>query len=84
MNRPAILCLLVAALLAPASGRSDPTETSGYSPRRGESYGDGIPVYRKEVLSPIYTIDRIYKSMVGPQSRQRPLSFGETGESEVL
>ena len=33
---------------------------------------------------PIYTIDRIYKSMVGPQSRQRPLSFGETGESEVL
>ena len=84
MNRPGILCLLVAALLAPASGRSDPAETSGYSLRKGKTYGDGIPIYRKEVLSPIYTIDRIYKSMVGPQSRQRPLSFGETGESEVL
>lgn len=29
---------------------------------------NGVPVYRKRILSPVYTIDRIYRSMMGPQS----------------
>ena len=29
---------------------------------------DGAPLYRKEFLSPVYTVDAIYKSMMGPQS----------------
>lgn len=33
-----------------------------------QSEQDGVPVYRKQILSPVYTIDRLYRSMTGPQS----------------
>jgi hypothetical protein len=32
---------------------------------------DGTPVYRKEILTEVYTIDRIYKSMTGPMATLR-------------
>src|SRR5262245_22380156 len=43
----------------------------------------GVPVYRTEYLSPVYTIDRIFKSMQGPASQEH-VSLTETGAPELL
>lgn len=41
----------------------------------------GVPVYQRQLLSPVYTVDRIYRSMTGPQStKQFPLLPGQDRE----
>ncbi len=50
-----------------AESASKPVPPAGvvsFAQVTGES--DGVPTYRTEYLSPVYTIDRIYKSMEGP------------------
>jgi hypothetical protein len=42
-----------------------------------------MPLYRKELVSPVYTIDRIYKSMQGPASSIE-FSMDTDGEPELL
>lgn len=44
---------------------------------------DGVPVYRKEILTEVFTIDRIYKSMTGPMATLR-FELEPQGEPEVL
>ena len=46
----------------------------------------GAPVYRREILSEVFTMDKVYKSMQGPQDARR-LRLGRTGpndEAELL
>jgi hypothetical protein len=46
----------------------------------------GAPLYRKQILSPVYTIDRIYTSMMGPKSAHAFHLSGKalTPEPELL
>jgi len=44
---------------------------------------DGVPVYHKEIVSKVFTIDRIYKSMQGPQGMHE-FDFGIEGPPELL
>jgi hypothetical protein len=49
-------------------------------PVRRVAVRNGVPVYRKVILSPTYTIDRIYRSMRGPYSVHRfEMDGGEPG-----
>lgn len=41
------------------------------------------PVHKQEVLSPVYTIDRKYRSMEGPSSVQT-ITLGDASKSELL
>ena len=42
-----------------------------------------VPGRTREILSPVYTVDRLYRSMTGPQST-RQLQLGEGEEPELL
>ncbi len=44
---------------------------------------NGAPHYRTDYLSPVYTIDRIYKSMEGPLAME-PATLGTPGKSELI
>ena len=44
---------------------------------------EGAPLYRREIIFPVHTIDRTYKSMQGPFN-QRLLRLGFTKEQELL
>ncbi len=44
---------------------------------------DGAPVYRKEILTEVYTVDRIYKSMSGPMGMHR-FEIDPGGGQELL
>jgi len=45
---------------------------------------DGVPVYRLESISPLYKIDRIFKSMQGPMALDRRILFKNELEPELL
>lgn len=51
--------------------------------QEGEAFGMDTPKRSKEVLSTTYTIDRLYKSMQGPQSTEKIL-LGKTIETPEL
>lgn len=56
-----------ASAARPPAGRGQSRGVAVFTPRIvGER--NGAPLYRKEVLSPVYSIDRLYGSMRGPQS----------------
>ncbi len=44
---------------------------------------DGVPVYHKEIVSKVYTVDQIYKSMQGPQA-MHSFDLGFDGPPELL
>ncbi len=47
------------------------------------AFGADVPVRTLEVLSPLYTVDREYRSMTGPSSVQT-LEFPQAGSPELL
>ncbi len=53
----------IATLATPEVSRDAIARTA-----RVQRHVDGVPVYRREILSPVYHIDRLYKSMRGPMS----------------
>jgi len=94
MIRPASSSVLVAAILGafaglagaqmggPMSNAPPPTAGGEVSPAVEVGTRNGAPLYRKETLSPVYTIDKVYKSMMGPAST-REFSL-EDGPPELL
>lgn len=69
---------------SPQAAPADAVPASGaiVNPAAVITERDGVPVYRKRILSPVYTIDRIYRSMMGPHSRTQ-FSLLD-GEPELL
>ena len=71
-DRLLVAVLLIAAVPAPGCGPGGLFEGERVSrvpvekPARRIGVADGAPVYRKEILTEVYTVDRIYKSMSGP------------------
>lgn len=44
---------------------------------------NGVPVYRRELIFPVHTVDRVFKSMQGPFN-QRSIRLGFAQERELL
>lgn len=75
-----------------AHGAAEPAEPADFgvssaeaaaAPARVVGERDGAPLYRKELLSPVYEIDRLYGSMQGPMSDYE-FTVGEPGEPTEL
>ena len=49
----------------------------------GSGETSGADVQSHQVLSPVYSIDGIYRSMMGPQST-RPVKLGDAAKPELL
>jgi len=79
MIRRCALILGLGLIVCPAgSPQASPSRDTivGEASVIGERHG--VPVYRKRILSSVYTIDRLYKSMMGPlSSTQFSLLEGE-------
>lgn len=86
----ALTGIAVAAVLsacdasAPPAPAPAPTASAAVStpPVEPASFA-GALVHERVILSPVYDVDRIYKSMKGPQSTKE-LALGEPGEPELL
>lgn len=52
-------------------------------PARAAATGPGPPVFRKEFLTEVFTIDRVYKSMTGPMGTHR-FELDQTAEGELV
>jgi hypothetical protein len=75
------LALCLAAIPSSGAGPAAARDTI-VNPAVVSAERDGVPVYRKRILSSVYTIDRIYRSMMGPQSSTQ-FSLLE-GEPELI
>ena len=80
--RSAVL-VVAACLFGPASSAA--AQSEGPAPaRKVGTTADGAPIYRAETVSPVYTIDRIYKSMQGPTAVQTRTLLDDPGDPELL
>ena len=76
-ERPLAAVFLIAAVAAPACGPGGLFEGERIGrvpverPARRIGAAGGAPIYRKEILTEVYTVDRIYKSMSGPMGMHR-------------
>ena len=76
-DRLLVAVLLIAVVPAPGCGPGGLFEGERVGsvpverPARRIGAADGAPVYRKEILTEVYTVDRIYKSMSGPMGMHR-------------
>lgn len=75
-SRPGALAFAAALLLAGCSPQPPTPRLVGRGSTEGATRAAGLkrhgaPVYRKEFFSPVFTIDRIYRSMMGPASSDR-------------
>jgi hypothetical protein len=65
------LLLWAGASSAPAAAEEGGfPETAAFVPARVLGQRDGAPLYRAELLSPVYQVDRLYGSMRGPMTSQ--------------
>jgi len=93
--RPLLIALCVGALASsaaapfaaaqgsgPMSNSPPPTLGGSVSPAEEIGTRNGAPLYRKQTLSPVYTVDQIFKSMMGPATT-REFTL-EDGPPELL
>ncbi|MGE4605459.1 MAG: hypothetical protein AAEJ52_01810 [Myxococcota bacterium] len=82
----AAFMLLAGGLEVARGTESSSNRVSRYSfdlPPSVRLRSDGVSVYRKEIVSKVYTVDQLYKSMQGPQSMHSfDLAIG--GPAELL
>lgn len=81
------LAALLASLLlwtTPEAAAESASAEALVNPPRKLGERNGVPVYRKEILSEVYTIDRIYRSMRGPRSLLRLVLNENAAEPELL
>jgi hypothetical protein len=85
-----LCCVLAGLVLAAPAGSQQfhvPTGTDAGEPevlpieQHGERYG--APVWRRSILSPVYGIDRVYRSMEGPFS-VKDFTLEDTADPELL
>ncbi len=76
----AIVAALLVVLPAAMSGCDKDKESVENDPNRR----NGAPVYRLQLQSPVYTIDKIYKSMQGPSDIERMRLGGDSEVEELV
>ena len=79
-SAPRCFPLLLASLLGAGVPLTASAQDAGKS--GGQATGHRVPLYKKSFFSQPYTVDRIYKSMQGPQGLQRIRL--RKGEPELL
>ncbi len=86
VNAGALVLTVLLWLPVPASAepQSAPSITAPDAARAVGTYAGGAPLYRLESLSPIFTIDRIYKSMQGPDAADTRVLLENGGPPELL
>src|SRR3990172_1360156 len=86
VNTRTLALAVLLSLPAPASGQpqSTPSILSPAAAREVGTYAGGAPIYRLESFSPIFTIDRIYKSMQGPDAADTRVLLENAGPPELL
>jgi hypothetical protein len=76
--------LLALPLAVHATGSAVPAGPAPGAAVEVGTYPGGAPLYRLESLSPVFTIDRIYKSMQGPDATETRVLVDDRGSPELL